>query len=245
MKVKGLTIVLRPRPMAESADLGVALVQAHWRSIWRCYAPVLAITTLLVLPLVTIKPWLPLLLLFWLKPWLDRTLLFVMSRAVFGQSTDLRALWQQCREVWLGQPLRTLLGLRLSPWRSYLQALVQLEGQKGKALRLRRRQILKGRSGAALGVQWAFANIEVVLYVGVFCLVFWLAPKGSSQDIFNGLKQASAGLTWAVGWVLLQAGTMLIVEPFFVASGFAMYLNRRVELEAWDIEQEFRRAFAT
>jgi hypothetical protein len=35
-----------------------------------------------------------------------------------------------------------------------------------------------------------------------------------------------------------------IVEPFFVGAGFAMYLNRRVELEAWDIEQEFRLAFA-
>jgi hypothetical protein len=29
-----------------------------------------------------------------------------------------------------------------------------------------------------------------------------------------------------------------------VAAGFGLYLNRRVELEAWDIEQEFRRAFA-
>jgi len=29
-----------------------------------------------------------------------------------------------------------------------------------------------------------------------------------------------------------------------VAAGFAMYLNRRVELEAWDIEQELRRACA-
>jgi hypothetical protein len=36
----------------------------------------------------------------------------------------------------------------------------------------------------------------------------------------------------------------LFMEPFYVAAGFAMYLNRRVELEAWDIEQEFRRAFA-
>jgi hypothetical protein len=34
------------------------------------------------------------------------------------------------------------------------------------------------------------------------------------------------------------------VEPFYVGAGFTMYLNRRVELEAWDIEQEFRRAFA-
>jgi hypothetical protein len=28
-----------------------------------------------------------------------------------------------------------------------------------------------------------------------------------------------------------------------VAAGFAMYLNRRAQLEAWDIEQELRRAF--
>jgi hypothetical protein len=37
---------------------------------------------------------------------------------------------------------------------------------------------------------------------------------------------------------------VLVLEPFYVAAGFAMYLNRRVELEAWDIEQEFRLAFA-
>ena len=37
---------------------------------------------------------------------------------------------------------------------------------------------------------------------------------------------------------------VLFLEPYYVAAGFAMYLNRRAELEAWDIEQEFRRAFA-
>jgi len=36
---------------------------------------------------------------------------------------------------------------------------------------------------------------------------------------------------------------VLFLEPFFVATGFAQYLNRRAALEAWDIEQEFRRAF--
>jgi hypothetical protein len=37
---------------------------------------------------------------------------------------------------------------------------------------------------------------------------------------------------------------VLFLEPFYVAAGFAMYLNRRAELEAWDIEQDLRRAFA-
>jgi len=34
---------------------------------------------------------------------------------------------------------------------------------------------------------------------------------------------------------------MAIVEPFFVGAGFALYLNRRTQLEAWDIELAFRR----
>ena len=38
--------------------------------------------------------------------------------------------------------------------------------------------------------------------------------------------------------------SVAFLEPFYVAAGFGMYVNRRVALEAWDIEQEFRRAFA-
>ena len=40
------------------------------------------------------------------------------------------------------------------------------------------------------------------------------------------------------------AAVIVFLEPFYVAAGFALYLNRRVELEAWDVEQELRRAFA-
>ena len=32
-----------------------------------------------------------------------------------------------------------------------------------------------------------------------------------------------------------------LIAPFFVASGFSLYLNQRTLLEAWDIELIFRR----
>ena len=50
---------------------------------------------------------------------------------------------------------------------------------------------------------------------------------------------------WVMGVASFAANVIavLLIEPFYVAAGFAMYLNRRAELEAWDIEQEFRRAF--
>ena len=41
----------------------------------------------------------------------------------------------------------------------------------------------------------------------------------------------------------VYGAVVALLEPFYVGAGFAMYLNRRVQLEAWDIEQEFRRAF--
>ena len=50
---------------------------------------------------------------------------------------------------------------------------------------------------------------------------------------------ALAALTIPIAYALV----VLFLEPFYVAAGFALYLNRRAELEAWDIEQEFRHAF--
>jgi uncharacterized membrane protein len=35
-----------------------------------------------------------------------------------------------------------------------------------------------------------------------------------------------------------------IIEPLYVAAGFALYLNRRTHLEGWDIELIFRRIAA-
>jgi len=47
-----------------------------------------------------------------------------------------------------------------------------------------------------------------------------------------------------LGIDIAYAVAVAFLEPFYVAAGFGMYINRRVELEAWDIEQEFRRAFS-
>src|SRR5436190_583480 len=42
----------------------------------------------------------------------------------------------------------------------------------------------------------------------------------------------------SIGLPIAYGLAVLFVEPFFVAAGFAMYLNRRAEIEAWDIEQD-------
>ncbi len=243
MQVDALAVDLRPRSMYEAADLGVRLVQANARSVWRSYLPLLAVVVAFALSLAEVANWLPWLTIFWLKPWLDRSLLFVLSRAVFGEETRFADLWRERSQVWFSQPLSTLTLRRLSGWRPFTQPVYQLEGQRGAALRQRRKQLLRAKRGAAFALHFAFAHIEAILVSGLLALGFWFAPPGKTDSVFELLfRSESLGATLTSGGA--YALVVAVLEPFYVAAGFAMYLNRRVELEAWDIEQEFRRAFA-
>jgi len=241
MQLDSIAVKLRPRSMPESADLGVRLVQVHARSVWGTCAPLFIVVFALALSTVEIASWLPTLLIFWLKPWLDRSVLFVLSRAVFGQSTRCADLWRAQRSVWWRQLPSTLLLRRLSPWRAFTQPIRQLEGQHGKAMVQRRAQLLRGQRGSALSMHAAFAHAELALDIGLLTLLLLFAPSASRQGLFGWLVSGdtASSVTLALAYSLV----VLMLEPMYVAAGFAMYLNRRVQLEAWDIEQEFRRAF--
>ncbi len=244
MQVDALAVELRPRPMMESTDLGIRMVQANAASVWLTYGPLWLAITALALASVEFADWLPGVVIFWLKPWLDRSLLFVLSRAVFGQSTRFGDLWQAQRQVWWSQLVSSLTMRRLSPWRSYTLPIYQLEGQNSSAGRQRRNQLLSGHRDSAIFMHLTFAHIELAFSLCFGALVAWLIPTGTDFNIIRWVT-TEGGTSASLATSALYAVIVLFLEPFYVAAGFAMYLNRRVELEAWDIEQEFRRAFGT
>jgi hypothetical protein len=189
---------------------------------------------------VQLADWLPPLLIWLSKPWIDRTILFTLSRSLFGQPTSLADLWAARREVWGSQWLRTWVLARLSASRSFKQPVVQLEGLTGRSLRERLEVITGRRRGVARAMTQAFATAELSLYLSILLLPAWLAPHTGANP-WNPASWTGVG---AITSAALYAITVCFLEPFYVAAGFGMYINRRVELEAWDIEQEFRRAFA-
>jgi hypothetical protein len=244
VRVDAFAIRLRPRGNFEAADLGVRLCQSAARDVYSCYLSVLVPITALALASYEIAAWLPIPALALAKSWLDRTILFALSRAAFGQSTRPLDVWKEQRQVWWSQLLRTWTLRRLSPWRSFTQPVYQLEGLRGAELRARVRQIRFGRTNGGLGITSAFGLAETALLVALMSLLVWFAPQG--YDMTTVLFRASPGnspfgLFVAAGYAV----TIGFLEPFYVAAGFALYLNRRAELEAWDIEQEFRRAFGS
>jgi len=243
VQIESLAVRLRPRSPLEAADLGVALCRGCARSVYPCFLVAALPVVIVSMASHDIARWLPLLVIWWAKPWLDRTVLFVLSRAAFGQQTLVSDLWRAQRDVWWRQLPLTWTFRRLSPWRSMTQPVYQLEGLSFWNVRPRVRQIRRRHSGQALVMTSAFSVAELSLLAAVISVVFWLAPQGESLSVTTILDGGLGGVL-AMALPVAYAMAVLFLEPFYVAAGFAMYLNRRAELEAWDIEQEFRRAFA-
>ena len=244
MQLDALVVRLRPRTPFEAADVGVRLCQSSARSVYLCYALVAVPLMVLAVASNEISAWLPSLVIWWAKPWLDRTILFVLSRAAFGADTSPVDVWRAQRQVWWRQFAFTWTVRRLSPWRALTEPVYQLEGFSIFRSSSRVAQIRRRGLGSAAMMTSAFSLCECALSIAIFSLVFWLAPKGRGA----GLDEFVAGELPRFVMLALPmsyAAAVLFLEPFYVAAGFGMYLNRRAELEAWDIEQEFRRAFAS
>ena len=227
----------------EAADLGARLCQSAASSVYRCHGAVLLPVTGLALASAEIAGWLPWVVLWWAKPWLDRTILFVLSRAAFGQSTTLRDVWRSQRQVWWSQFLFTWTVRRLSLWRPLTQPVYQLEGVRAVKAGPRVRQIRRRKAGPATLMTMAFSIAETSLTMALVSLLYWFSPAGPESDFLDIFTEGLSSVL-PVGAPLAYAAVVFFLEPFYVAAGFALYLTRRAELEAWDIEQEFRRAFA-
>jgi hypothetical protein len=243
VRVDSIAVRLRSRSNMEAADLGTRLCQAAARSIYPSYLSVAIPVFALFLATYEVSYWVATFGIWMVKPWVDRTILFALSRAAFGQPTTPADLWRSQRDVWWRQLLSTFTMRRLSPWRSLTQPVYQLEGLRGAALRKRVVQIRRGQTGSGMLLTTVYNLVELVLMVSVTSLLVWFAPKGYEPNInalFTTGNAHSTGLVIAASYAVV----VLFLEPFYVASGFALYLNRRAELEAWDIEQEFRRAFS-
>lgn len=246
MQTERLRIALRRRVGLEAIDLGFALARDAWRPLLASWLGIALPLAALLIVALRAHPFWAIAALWWLRPVFARVPLHVLARSVFSQPTGLldcvRALPALARSG-LGT---SLFLLRLSPSRSVLQPVLQLEGLRGRARRDRCRVLARRDLGAASGLLSVAAHATAALVFGLLLLVDLLVP-----DEFGDPSQVLAPFfgegAHAPAWTLLPCLYFLgvsCVEPLVVAGGFALYLNRRVELEGWDIDLAFRQLAA-
>lgn len=241
MRIADLTVAVRPRSPYEAMDLGVRLVQTEWyrlaRTLLAVAGPVLLLAVLLTLGTgQMLWGWL---LLWWLKPLYDIALLLVLSRRVFGATPArgelARLLAGSGRMGLTGH----LLWRRLSFSRAYLLPVWVLEQLPAAERTPRLALLCRQHQGKAQWLHIVMAHFDSFLQLSLLALLFWLLPEASRGDFWTLLSDEAqlAGELLKLG--VAFAG-LLLIEPFYVAMGFMLYLNRRTELEAWDLELAFR-----
>jgi hypothetical protein len=245
MRIESLTVALRPRTAWEAVELGTALTRRHAAAIWK---PWLALTLPILLVVNALawaidEVWLAGLLMWWLKPAFDRVPLHVLSRAVFGEVPTMRQTLQAQRSWGLRWLLPYLTWRRLSPVRSMYLPVDLLEGSRGSEAGARRRTLGAPAYGVASSLTLICASFEGALFLGMLGGAMLFVPNeyfsqfGSTmlailREMPDWLRLVCNLLAWAA---------TSLIEPFYVGAGLGLYLNRRTEIEAWDIELALRR----
>lgn len=246
MRIDQLDVVLRARSQWEAMELGTALVRRHAAAIWTPWllltGPVFVLLNLGGWWLDAF--WLPALLMWWLKPVFERIPLYVISRGAFGAVPGtvqtLRAQMHWGVRALPGY----LLWRRLGPARALLMPVDLLEGGDAAQRRQRRRVLGGAAYGHATLLTLVCWHFEVMLQVAGIALVFMFVPLDSLPESLRVAVSLIGSDTPAWVWLgfnLLAWAAMTLIGPFYSGAGFGLYLNRRTQLEAWDVEIAFRR----
>ncbi|MEO8385279.1 MAG: hypothetical protein ABI583_08555 [Betaproteobacteria bacterium] len=242
MKLENISLALRPRGAYEATDLGVRLLQRNATAVYTVWLVYVLPFMLLMISVHSVAVWLPSVLIWWFKPLYDRVVLFVLSRAVFGERVSVADVALNWR-VWLSPGLfGALTWRRLEFTRAFSLPIYVLERLTWKKRRQRSKVLQKNTRTQAIVTQTAYVHLEVAIELSAMALLIVMLPAYANLPVWSWIIGQEVPAAWNIANNLCVIIGISIVEPAFVAAGFALYLNRRVELEAWDIELNLRRA---
>ena len=239
MDLEKLTVETRPRTPQQGIDLGFAMAREWFVPLWKVWL-VTAVPAALLLHVVLYRhPFTAVLAVWWLKPLYETFLVYWLGRAVFGEQPSVKYMASNFLSIVRPHLFARLTFRRLSLNRSFFAPVMLLEGLEKKAYQ-QRVSVLSGSRSAGAGLTVMCMVFEFILEVSLLVLFFLMIPDSLLQVDFKSVLFADTAMGIALKNTVYLAA-MSIVAPFYVASGFALYLARRTELEAWDIEIRFRR----
>jgi Domain of unknown function (DUF4129) len=246
MRLDQMTIALRVRSPWQAMDLGLRMVRANARAVWVPYVqftlPIFIVLN--ALGYLVDHLWIGWFFIWWLKPMYDRIPLHVLSRVTFGT--------EPTRKETLRSPFKWKFGLlaswltlrRFSFWRSMTMPIDVLENLSDTRLPQRRSVLVSAVSAQMMGLTFVCMLFEIVIYVSLILLFYMFIPVEYLQQVFDNFQNNLTAETpkWAdLALNFVYYVGVVAISPFYVGAGFAAYLNRRTQLEAWDIEIAFKR----
>ncbi len=241
MELERVGVALRPRQPWEAVDLGFVMVRQWGAAVYAAFLAAFVPVAVALHLLFDERLWLAALLTWWLKPLFDRFALHVVSRAVFGEVPSVRTTLAAMRDILAPGLLASLTVHRFNLARSLVLPVWQLEKSRGRAARERRGILGRRMRGHAVGLTVVCVHFELVVMLSLAALGALLFPTAGEAgvDALAWWRDGTPGwgIADSVGYLIAIA----VIEPLYVAAGFALYLNRRAILEGWDVELALRR----
>ncbi len=223
----------------QAIDLGFLIARRWWRPLFVAGAlPPTILLLVLSIVFFSENPVWAAIIVWWLKPFWERLPLFLASRNIFSNAPDESDGLPQIKQHYAKDWLPWLLWRRLSFYRAFDAPVTLLEELKGKTRR-KRLDVLHGKhTDIAFSNQLVCFCCEIIVAVGLFLTLMFFVPDSLELEIFDTAGELTLPGEWIATICAFLA--MVLVIPFHTLAGFALYLNRRIELEAWDIEITFR-----
>ncbi|WP_440904577.1 hypothetical protein ACMZOO_17390 [Catenovulum sp. SX2] len=241
MELNKLSFEPCPRTPSQVFDLTLLFVKKHFVALIKIYLT-------LVVPLAAIfYALLPIeyvgFIIWWLKPVFERPLLTYLSRVSFSYSCSTFEAISSLKQLKIINIIKLLTIYRLSTTRAYNAPIEQLEKQSSKAL-TKRKDILNNRCSHNQ-TWWILlcVHLEMLMLMTLLFVYYGLFPDFMPIDehltfeYFNSSEFVSL-------YLITYLMSIALIAPYFTTGGFLMYLNSRIHIEGWDIEQSFKRIVA-
>jgi hypothetical protein len=228
---------IRPRLSFEAIDLGFLMVRRWWKQLFLIQALVMGSLAAVCL-LLTQSPSLTVLLLWWMKPLVEAFHLQFLGRVLFDEQLKAGDILKHRTTIFFHDLVPRLLWRRFSTVRSFIMPVAELEQLKGKARRQRIRALVRGYRGSGMWLTLLGVLLEFFLILNLLTMAFVMLPQEVTDRIDWNQMPGDETLTTAVTIASITA--MFLVMPYYVASGFCLYINRRTWVEGWDIELAFK-----
>jgi len=232
---------LSPTSSWQAIDNGILFAKSYYSSVWKPLIFLLLFTALLLILLLPENyiQWV-VFIIWWLKPLYERIILGIYSESMTGTKVRFVDSLRKTTKYIFGTSLwRDLTINRISLIRTFKLPVYQLEKQTGQAAKNRLKVLSPSTANRAANLTFLAVHLEMLVTITILSMVWYLIPQEIISTIFNG-NFTGEGHSFQLITIILYCITLLVLEPFYVASGFNLYLNKRVILEGWDIEIGFK-----
>ena len=240
MNINNIAVTLRPRTGWQSIDLGFKLGRQWFLPLFLLWCT-LSVPVYLLCKLAGLPGWLVLLSWWWFKPLYEAPLYFWCSRAVFAEPVTLKQSLAILPRKLFSLLSTYILFWRLGTTRSQNMSVIMIENLNRKD-RSRRIAVISRFTKRTDPLIFVCVHIEVAIAYSLMLIGYLIVPNSLTEDALFLTMIGQAESFWLA--TALEVCTLIaagVVAPFYVCSGFSLYINRRTHLEAWDIDLHFRR----